>query len=103
MNLSHHESMNGQWILTKLALFKKNQRHFDILTPIKDWKDGDVIQYNYFTPGVYGSFISKTKIIPSRGEDYLQVPEEITKYTDDMMSMYQNLIDNYCRRYYLHI
>ena len=78
-----------------IALFKKNQRHFDILTPIKDWKDGDVIQYNYFTPGVYGSFISKTKIISSYGEDYLQVPEEITKYTDDMMSMYQNLIDNY--------
>ena len=78
-----------------IALFKKNQRHFDIFTPIKDWKDGDVIQYNYFTPGVSGAFVSKTKIISSYGEDYLQVPEEITKYTDDMMSMYQNLIDNY--------
>ena len=78
-----------------IALFKKNQRHFDIFTPIKDWKDGDVIQYNYFTPGVSGAFVSKTKIISSYGEDYLQIPEEITKYTDDMMSMYQNLIDNY--------
>ena len=78
-----------------IALFKKNQRHFDIFTPIKDWKDGDVIQYNYFTPGVSGAFVSKTKIISSYGEDYLQVPEEITKHTDDMMSMYKKLVSNY--------
>ena len=78
-----------------IALFKKNQRHFDIFTPIKDWKDGDVIQYNYFTPGVSGAFVSKTKIISSYGEDYLQVPEEITKHTDDMMSIYKNLINNF--------
>ena len=68
----------------KLQHFSKNERHFDILTPAKDWKDGDVIQYNAST-WIYGSFISKTKIIPL-GEDYLQVPEEITKHTDDMMS-----------------
>tara|TARA_Y100000389_G_scaffold9587_2_gene8910 strand:- start:25 stop:1224 length:1200 start_codon:yes stop_codon:yes gene_type:complete len=91
-------SREYEWAMDSIktvAFFKKNERHFDIFTPIKDWKDGDVIQYNYFTPGVYGSFVSKTKIIPAFGEDYLQVPEEITKYTDDIMSMYKNLINNY--------
>ena len=91
-------SRDYEWAMENIkniASFKKNQHRFEIYTPIKDWKDGDVIQYNYFTPGVYGSFVSKTKIIPAFGEDYLQVPEEITKYTDDMMAMYKNLINNY--------
>ena len=93
--IASHEYEWAMENIKNISFFKENQHHFEIYTPVKDWKDGDVIQYNYFTPGIYGSFVSKTKIIPAFGEDYLQVPEEITKYTDDMMSMYKNLINNY--------
>ena len=85
-----------QWAERKVKTvthFKKNQHKFDILTPIKDWDNGDVIIYNPHSPGVNCGFVSGTKIIPEGGEDVCSVPEEITKYTDDIYSMYKKLID----------
>ena len=73
--------------------FKKNQHKFELLTPIKDWNNGDIVIYNPYSPGVNSGFISGTKIIPEGGEDMTAVPEEMTKYTDDMLAKYKNLID----------
>ena len=81
--------------IKNISSFKKNASDFDILIPIKDWKDGDIIQYNYFTPGVIGALVSKTKLIPTYGEDYLQIPEEMTKYSDDVLTKYKTLLNNY--------
>lgn len=79
--------------LKSISIFKKNQHKFNIIKPIKDWNNGDLIIFNPYSPGVIGGYIDGNKIVGSGGEDYFMVPEEITKYTDDMYAMYKNLID----------
>lgn len=79
--------------LKSIAIFKKNQHKFNILIPIKDWNNGDLIIYNPYSPGVLGGYIDGNKIVGSGGEDYFMVPEEITKHTNDIYAMYKNLID----------
>ena len=79
--------------LKSIAIFKKNQHKFNILIPIKDWNNGDLVIFNPYSPGVIGGYIDGNKIIGSGGEDYFMVPEEITKYTNDIYAMYKNLID----------
>jgi hypothetical protein len=67
---------------------------FEIGTAKKDWLDGDIISYRYQSPGVSGGVVLGNKVIPVSGEDYLEIPPEVTAKMSDAYFVFKDLIND---------